>query len=64
MVTVGTYRCPTPSCLRPLVRRRTGGKPWYLWCQFCRQGHDIPEREKMLKAGAVELPGFETEGAK
>jgi ssDNA-binding Zn-finger/Zn-ribbon topoisomerase 1 len=29
---------------------------------FCKETAEIPEREKMLAAGAAELPGFETEG--
>lgn len=59
MTTVGTYRCPEPSCLRPLVRLRTGGRPWYLWCQACRLALPVPEREKLKEMGASFLPGFE-----
>lgn len=60
-------RCPLPSCGDEMVKRRnkkTGGL--FLGCKrwpFCTETMEIPEREKMLAAGAQELPGFETEGA-
>lgn len=66
MSKVGTMRCPDPACRDQMLKRRnkaTGGL--FYGCSrwpFCKETAEIPEREKMLAAGAAELPGFETEG--
>lgn len=58
------YYCPEPSCrTRMTKRRKPSGGEHYL-CVICGQTIEIPEREKLLEAGALEMPGFETEGAK
>lgn len=63
---VGTMRCPDLACRAPMIKRTNGqnGSEFYGCSRYpeCRETTGIPERERMLAAGAAELPGFETEG--
>ena len=55
-------RCPDPGCSAPM-RKSTNladGSQEYL-CMDCGETLAVPERERLLKMGAPELPGFETE---
>lgn len=60
-----TYYCPEPTCRSPMVKRKNKatGQLFYACSEYprCKATIPIPEREKMLLAGATELPGFETE---
>lgn len=61
-----TYYCPELSCRAKMQKRRNKatGQLFYACSEYprCKATIPIPEREKMLAAGAAELPGFETEG--
>lgn len=57
-----TYYCPDLTCHSKMVKRSRGPQGAHYACPECKATIPIPEREKMLMAGAVELPGFETEG--
>lgn len=61
-----TMRCPDQTCRAPMVKRvnRQTGEEFYGCTMFpsCNATRRVPERERMLAAGASELPGFELEG--
>lgn len=63
---VGTMTCPDPACRAPMIKRsnKEHGGLFYGCTNYptCYMTAPIPEREKMLAAGAAQLPGFETEG--
>lgn len=62
MATHGTYYCPELSCQTRVVKRLGDARGPHYVCPACKTTLEIPEREKMLAAGAAELPGFEKEG--
>lgn len=66
MATIGTIYCPEPTCRSKMVKRTnmTNYKQFYSCSRWpdCSETMPIPEREKLLDGGYVELPGFETEG--
>lgn len=56
-------RCPLETCRAPMVKRvnRQNGSEFYGCSRWpeCDGKMGVPERERMIAAGAPELPGFE-----